>query len=215
MAGGRGQRLHPLTEHTPKPMLHVGQKPMLQVIIEGYIAQGFKEFTLAVCYRRKVIEDYFEDGAGFGCSIEYIEEHEPMGTAGGLSLLPDQSAAVIMQNADVLTHMDYKRLLAQHNAHDSVATVCLALHQYQVPFGVVETEGSFVTTILEKPICDWLVNAGIYVLAPEFIRSIPKRHIDMNDALAAAPGFVRYFQLTEPWSDVGRFEDLVRANGGG
>lgn len=214
MAGGRGLRLHPLTEHTPKPMLLVGQKPMLQVIVEGYVAQGFTDITLAVYYRHDIIERHFGDGSAFGCKIDYLHEREPMGTAGALSLLPPQDKPIIVQNADVLTAVDYKNLIAFHNNYDSAATICLTLYQHQVPYGVMDIEGGFVARMREKPIESWLINAGIYVLSPALVASIPRAYCDMNDALTAAPGFVRHYQLTEPWRDVGRFEDLAAANGG-
>lgn len=212
MAGGRGQRLHPLTAHVPKPMLHAGPKPILETVVEGFREYGFTRIVLAVNYRRQVIEDHFGDGSKFGVEISYLRESEALGTAGALGLLPPQNEPVIVQNGDVIARLDYRKLLAEHKSHDALATMCLAVYQHQVPYGVVDMDACFVSGTREKPIESWMVNAGLYVLSPKLLATIRGR-CDMPDVLANAEGFVRCHQIDDFWIDVGRFEDLARANG--
>ena len=223
MAGGRGQRLHPLTEHTPKPMLQVGQKPMLETIIEGLVGQGFDDIILAVHYKADLISDHFGDGARFNAAIGYIYEKEPLGTAGALRLLPtDLEGSVIVVNADIITDLDYNDLMKFHNESGTLATICLALHQYQVPFGVAKVAGDKVYHIDEKPISNFQVNAGIYVIHPFLIDLIPReKRYDMPDlledalnkkAVDGAPTVSGYV-LSGCWADVGTFEAYREANG--
>ena len=210
MAGGRGVRLHPLTEHRPKPMLFVGLKPILQTIVEGYRDQGFERFVLLVHYRADVIEKHFGDGKSFGVDISYIHEKEPLGTAGGLGLLPPQDRAVIVQNGDVIADVDYREMLRDHESHQSLATMGLSLYQHQIPYGVIDVDAAFVKSILEKPIQSWLINAGVYVLSPKLLRQISGK-CDMPDVLAKANGFTRHYQIKGSWYDVGAWQDLAKA----
>ena len=207
MAGGRGLRLHPLTESRPKPMLEIGQKPILQIIVEGFRDQGFSRFVFCVHYRAEVIERHFGDGKSLDVDIGYIHEKEPLGTAGALGLLPPQERPIIVQNGDILADLDYRALYKEHEAHGSLATMALAYHQYQVPYGVIEVDAAFVRSIKEKPIEAWAVNAGIYVLSPKLLREI-KGRCDMPDVLAQAEGFTRYYQITGDWRDIGTFASL-------
>lgn len=212
MAGGRGLRLHPLTEHTPKPLVKLGQKPMLENVLDGFIRQGFTDFVFCVHYLAELIEGYFGNGSKWKVSIRYVRESEPLGTAGALRLMPVMQETFIVCNADVLAGIDYHELLRDHNDHGSIATMCLALYQHQVPFGVASLEGPFLSGILEKPIESWLVNAGVYVIDPDLVKHVPANGpCDMPDLLSVAPGFVRAYQITGHWIDVGRFEDLTRA----
>ena len=211
MAGGRGTRLHPLTEHTPKPLVRVGRKPMLQTIIEQFAAQGFVRFTLCVNYKAELIEEWFGDGAKMGVSIDYSRETEPLGTAGGLRLIDRPERRFIVANADVLAQIDYNDLLAHHDGRNAIATMCLAYHQHQVPYGVAHTEGGFVARISEKPIESWLVNAGIYVCEPRLIDEIPLGRCDMTDLLGKAGGFVSAYEMDGYWHDIGTFQSLEQA----
>lgn len=214
MAGGRGLRLHPLTEKTPKPMLHVGEKPILQQIVEGFQEQGFDRFVFCVGYRAEVIRSYFGDGARFGCEIAYIQDPagQPTGTAGALrhlGLAADDP--IIVQNADILTTVDYGELLRFHSGRTADATICAANHMYQVPYGVLNIEGDYLaSTPDEKPIKSWPVNAGIYVLNASVLGMIPEGPSDMPDLIDRLKT-VAVYQIRNHWTDVGTFESLERA----
>ena len=205
MAGGRGLRLHPLTATTPKPLIKVGSKPILQTIIEGYAKQGVDRFVLCLNYKADLIETYFQDGSKLGVTIQYVREQDFLGTAGALRLLPMMPNPFIVTNADVLANVDVADLMKAHSSDDRDATMCLALHQYQVPYGVVESDGS----IREKPIESWSVNAGIYVISPNLVADMPHGPMDMPELLSR--GRVGTYQIEGPWTDVGNFVDLSRA----
>ena len=213
MAGGRGERLHPLTEKTPKPLLNVGGKPILETVIDGFASQGFKKFWLCVNYKAHLIEDYFGNGEGRGIKIKYTHEKERMGTAGALSLLPEFDVPVIVHNADVLTKMSYGYLMEHHARSNADATACLSLYQHQIPYGVPVVEEGRLNGVREKPIEDFPVLAGIYAVEPSVIAGIPRGYADMPDVLVGL-SHVSAFAIEDYWCDVGRFEDLARANGG-
>ena len=213
MAGGRGLRLHPLTEHTPKPMLRVGSKPLLESLIGQFRAQGFREFVLCVNYKADLIEGYFGSGGG-DFNITYVHETEPLGTAGALRLMMPPAGPFIVANADVLTRVDYAELVMFHVKHSAAATVCLALHQYQVPYGVVEVDGERFVDVQEKPIQNYPVAAGVYVMSPSVLRQIPEGRMDMPDLILKvrdAGGMVMTYPINEPWLDVGTFASLEQA----
>lgn len=211
MAGGRGLRLHPLTEHEPKPLIHVGAKPMLETVIDQFFSQGFKKIWLSVNYRKELIKEYFGDGSSRGLKIRYLEETEPLGTGGAISLLPDFEVPYIVQNADVLTDIRYGELMESHARSNAEATVCVALHQHQVEYGVVDyDETNKMTGMREKPIENFPVNAGIYVLEPS-AREYASGRFDMPDLIARLPE-VAVYEIEGQWHDCGSFEDLARAN---
>lgn len=213
MAGGRGLRLHPITEKTPKPMLRVGAKPLLEQIVERFTAQGHDEFVFCVNYLADLIRDYFGDGKAFGCRIHYVQEREPMGTGGALRLAEGwlDDAPFFVTNADVLTDLDYGAMLATHRDHQADATVALALHQQQIPFGVADTDGHKLIALREKPIEGFLVNAGVYVVSPRALEKAPGGPFDMPDLLALLDT-VAIHPIEGYWCDVGTFEAMVRAS---
>lgn len=212
MAGGRGLRLHPLTETRPKPMLRLGSKPILRSIVDGFVEQGFHEIWLAVRYKAELIQAYFGNGKDIGAKIQYIVEDEALGTAGALNLLPP-GGPTIVSNADVLTKLDYHDLISKHRSAACLATVCTALHQQQVHFGVIESIDQRMTDIREKPIESWQVNAGIYVIEEAALAYAPwSGTLMMTDLLTSLPqGSVNIYPLENYWIDIGRFEDLGRA----
>ena len=166
-------------------MIHVGGKPILEQIIDGFVAQGFLKFWLCVNYKADLIEAHF--GAGKARTrINYVRESEPLGTGGALRLLPKFEVPFIVANADVLTHLSYGALMEHHARSNAPATVCLALHQYQVPYGVAEFEDGEFSGIAEKPVENALVNAGIYVIEPRAMASAPEGAFDMPDFLSRA-----------------------------
>lgn len=218
MAGGEGKRLRPLTEDCPKPMLRVGDKPLLEIILQHCIDSGFSEFYLSVNYLKSQIKDYFGDGARWGVNIRVLEESEPLGTAGALGLLPQRpSEPLLVMNGDVLTRVDFSRLLRFHAEHQSAATLCVRDHTTEIPYGVVRTDDVRVLELKEKPVLSHYVNAGIYLLNPEVIDLLPKgRFYDMPELLGQAiqqQHLVTAFPIHEYWLDVGHPETLERALG--
>jgi dTDP-glucose pyrophosphorylase len=218
MAGGQGKRLRPHTDNCPKPMLPVGGKPMLEIIIQNCIDAGFRQFYLSVNYLKEQIKDYFADGSKWNISIEYLEESRPLGTAGALALIPVKSEKPLMvMNGDVLTKVDFARFLAFHSEQNSAASIGVFRHTTQIPYGVVSTEGATVMSLDEKPILTHYINAGIYLLNPE-VCSLVKQdvHTDMPTLINETLRLNRRvcaFPIHEYWLDVGQPEALSRAHG--
>jgi len=217
MAGGLGTRLRPLTENMPKPLLSIGSKPILQSIIENLASQGFYRFYIAINYKGDMIQDYFKDGSQWGVQIDYLEENKRLGTAGALSLLPSTgSHAAIVMNSDLLTKVDFVRLMDFHHQHDHQATVCVREYQHQIPYGVVELDEHQVTAIVEKPIQRHYISAGIYVLEPHVIQQIPSNQFydmpELLQQLLSKQQKVGSFPIREYWIDIGRMEEFERAN---
>lgn len=217
MAGGLGTRLRPLTEDTPKPMLKVGNKPILETIIKNFAAHGFINITISLNYKAEVIREYFKDGTDFGVNIDYIEENTRLGTAGALSLLQEQpNEPFFVMNADLLTDVNFSNLLNFHCFGNSNATMCVREYEYQIPYGVVKTKDSNITSIVEKPIKKFFVNAGIYVLSPNIFEYIPKNEFfDMPtlfNILIKKHKKVLSFPIHEYWLDIGRIEEYKKAN---
>jgi dTDP-glucose pyrophosphorylase len=218
MAGGLGKRLQPLTYDRPKPLLEIGGKPILQTIIENFVEQGFRHFYISVHYKAEMIEDHFGDGSRFGVEILYLREDIPLGTAGALGLLrkrPDESFMVM--NGDVLTKTNFRQLMNFHVDSGSRGTMCVREYHYQVPYGVIEVEDSRLSSIDEKPIQTFFVNAGIYVLEPDVLSLIPPgAYFDMTDLfnmLKERRMSISVFPIREYWLDIGQLEDFKRANG--
>ncbi|MAO54666.1 MAG: alcohol dehydrogenase [Rhodospirillaceae bacterium] len=216
MAGGRGTRLHPLTAERPKPMLSVGQKPILENILEGFIESGLQTFYISINYKGDMIKEHFGDGQRWGVDISYVEESEPLGTAGPLGALTAQDKPLIVMNGDILTKVDYRHLLDFHCAHNADATMCVREYDFRVPFGTVELDGDSVIRIEEKPVSRFFVNAGIYVVEPGVVSRVPKQtRVDMPDLfqdVLSDGGKVSAFPIHEYWTDIGRLDDFDRAN---
>jgi dTDP-glucose pyrophosphorylase/predicted transcriptional regulator len=218
MAGGEGKRLRPLTQDCPKPMLRVGGKPMLEIILEHCIDAGFQHFYLSVNYLKSQIKDYFGDGTRWHVRIDYLEETRPLGTGGALSLLPQKlSDPLLVLNGDVLTRIDYGRLLRFHDEHQAAATLCVREHTTQIPYGVVRIDDLHVLTLEEKPVLSHYINAGIYLLDPALLDLVPHdKFFDMPQLLENAMQHeyrVSAFPIHEYWLDVGHPETLERAHG--
>ena len=216
MAGGLGTRLHPLTQDTPKPMLNVGGKPILETIIQSFIDQGYVNFFVSLNFKAEIISDYFGDGSKLGASITYLHETTRLGTAGGLSLLPSEvKYPIIVMNGDLLTRISVDALLDFHQRENAVATMVVREDHYQVPYGVVEVDGTQIIDVKEKPTQRHLVNAGIYVLSEQSLANIPKgTYYDMPThftKLAADGHRTTAFPLHEYWVDIGRLDELERA----
>jgi NDP-sugar pyrophosphorylase family protein len=218
MAGGLVNRLRPLTDECPKPMLKVGNKPLLETIVENFIEYGFHRFYISVNYMADVVESYFGDGSRWGVDIEYLHEEHRLGTAGALSLLPETpTEAILVMNGDLLTKVNFKQLLDFHYGHQAQATMCVREYDFQVPYGVVKIDGQRITSIDEKPIQRFFVNAGIYVLEPEALDLISSNiFFDMTtlfEKLIELKKEPAVFPIREYWLDIGHLADYNRANG--
>jgi len=216
MAGGKGMRLRPLTKNIPKPMLKVGNKPILQIILEKFKESGYINFIICVNYKSKIIKDYFKNGKNFGVNIEYIQEKKRMGTAGALSLFkkkPKEPFFVI--NGDLLTDLNFEKLLDYHVEHRSKATMCISEYNIESPYGEVKLDIENIVSIEEKPIHKFFINAGAYVLDPGCINLIPEKFYDMTSLfkkIIISKHKTICFPVGEYWLDVGRFNDYKKAN---
>ena len=216
MAGGKGQRLMPLTKICPKPMLKIGGKPMLEIIIQQCIDSGFRSIYLSVNYLKEKVIDYFKDGSHLGVDIKYLEEDKPLGTAGSLSLLPSSiNDPILILNGDILTHVNFNKILDFHKDYNASATICARDHDFQCQFGVIKTNGISLESFEEKPIFKQLVNAGIYVIDPLVLGLIKKnQYRDMPDVLAYLKSInksVIVYPIHEYWLDVGMQESFDKA----
>lgn len=217
MAGGMGQRLELLTRDTPKPMLQVGSRPLLETIVRGYASQGLRHFYFAVNYKAEQIEKHFGDGSEFGIEIRYLREEQRLGTAGALSLLPQsQNLPLLVANADLLTKQDFGHMLDEHAASRADATMAVREYEMQVPFGVVRERDGCIEAIDEKPTQRFTVSAGIYVLSPQVIELVPRATLfDMPSLFEAAMRHglrTRCHRIDGYWLDIGRLPDYERAN---
>ncbi|WP_318439213.1 nucleotidyltransferase family protein [Photobacterium leiognathi] len=217
MAGGFGTRLRPLTDNCPKPLLKVGGKPILEIILKRFIDAGFFEFYISTHYLPEMIHEYFGDGSKWNVSITYVHEDKPLGTGGALGLLPRKitQKPLIMINGDVLTNLDINALLEYHQNENALATMCVREYDYQIPYGVVEKEGNKITAMTEKPKYKFHVNAGIYVVSPKLFNSVDKdTKIDMPSLLESNikndENIVMY-PLKEYWLDIGQMTEYKQA----
>jgi CBS domain-containing protein/dTDP-glucose pyrophosphorylase len=214
MAGGYGKRLLPLTESVPKPMLPVGDRPLLELIIQQLRRSGIRDVNLTTHYLPESISNHFGDGENFGVRLNYVQEDHPMGTAGGLKQMKRPDGPFLVINGDILTEVPFKEMLTYHRKHRAVLTVGVRKYDVQVPFGVVECEDVQVTKIQEKPSFSFFINAGTYLLEPSAWDCIPEhRPFDMTDLiqnLLEAGKSVVGFPIMEYWVDVGRHEDYQK-----
>jgi dTDP-glucose pyrophosphorylase len=216
MAGGLGNRLRPLTETTPKPLLPIGGRPLLEITITNLARQGFGRFLISVNYKANMFRESLADGKRLGVEIDYVEETERLGTAGALRLLPGRpTSPILVMNGDILTNFDAQQLTAFHRAHGAMATLCVREYQWQIPYGVVQIENGRLASIHEKPTRREFVSAGINILSPEALDLIPHNGpFDMPmlmEAAAAAGSPPAIYPLREYWLDIGHLEDLQRA----
>ena len=213
MAGGLGSRLGELTKDTPKPMLMIGEKPMLEHIIEMFSSHGFTKFILSVNYKSEVIRDYFKDGTEFGVEIKYLEEAKRLGTGGALSLIDSEfHEPFFVTNGDIISSVDYEKLLDYHNKSSSSATMCVRRSSYQVPYGVIDIDNkNNIVDLKEKPKYNFLINSGVYVLSPEVLKFVPKdEYFDLPTlfALLKSEGYVnKSYEISDYWIDMGRPDD--------
>jgi dTDP-glucose pyrophosphorylase/predicted transcriptional regulator len=217
MAGGFGKRMAPLTNEIPKPLLKVGETPILENILKQFIKEGFHNFYISTHYKAEMLREYFGNGDKWNVSIKYIFEESPLGTAGALGLLPDQltQKPLILMNADLLTKINFKELLNFHITEQGKATMCVRKYDFQVPYGVIESNGIKVEKISEKPVHSFFINAGIYVLNPLLLDLIDgTQNIDMPNLLGSIINTnekVNMFPIHEYWLDIGLREHFDKA----
>jgi len=215
MAGGYGRRLLPLTESTPKPMLPIGDQPLMELMIGQLRDAGIRRVNVTTHFEPEKIRDHFGDGARFGVDMNYVSEERPLGTAGALRLIEPGGEPMLIINGDILTKVDIRAMLDFHNDHKADLTVGVREYDFQVPYGVVETAETRVVRVNEKPVYRFFVNAGIYLLQPALEEFIPSsERFDMTDLieqLVAAGRTVVSFPIMEYWLDIGRLADYERA----
>jgi len=217
MCGGKGERLGKLTKSTPKPMLQVAGRPILERIVLHLLSHGVTHIYLAVNYLKEIIMDYFGDGSKLGCHIEYLEETQPLGSGGPLSLLPPQEHPVVVMNGDLITDINISRMVEFHEQNNYHATMGYTTYKHTVPFGCLEVEDGRILDIIEKPTVIKRANAGIYVISSDAIATVPKDQYFMitdifgnalkNDFPCGA------YPVDGDWIDVGQPTDLGRARG--
>ena len=217
MVGGLGTRLRPLTNDVPKPMLDVGNKPILHTIVENFAKYGYTDIIMCVNYKSEIIKEYFGNGDKFGVKIEYVLENQRMGTAGALSLLKERPKDdFFVMNGDLLTNVNFEYLHEYHKDSNALASICIRKYEMQVPYGVVNVRANKVTSIEEKPTQSFFVSAGIYMFSPIVLDFIPKGvFYDMPTLFSELlkQGFaVHPFFIREYWLDIGRMDEYRRAN---
>lgn len=215
MAGGFGMRLRPLTTDTPKPMLPIGGEPLLQRIIRQLHSCGIRHIVITTHYHAEKIQAHFRDGRHLGVEITYIHEEKPLGTAGALALLDSPKQPLLVINGDILTQTDFRDMFAYHQEHEAALTVGVRKYEFQVPYGVIESEQAHVRRVVEKPGLCFFVNAGIYLLQPEALSFIPRgQKFHMTDLIASlleGGKTVVSFPILEYWLDIGQPVDYERA----
>jgi dTDP-glucose pyrophosphorylase len=215
MAGGFGQRLRPLTISTPKPLLTVGDKPVIERTIEHLGSSGVRNISVTTHYHAEKIMDRLGDGSALGVNVQYTHEKEPRGTAGALSNFKGGGETLLVINGDIITDINFRAMYAFHREQDSDLTVAVRKYEIPVPFGVIEAEGSRVFNLIEKPTMAHFINAGIYLLEPGVLEKIPAMgRMDMTDLiekLLQAGDVVTSFPVHEYWLDIGRLKDYIQA----
>jgi dTDP-glucose pyrophosphorylase/CBS domain-containing protein len=215
MAGGMGKRLRPLTENMPKPMLPLGDRPVMEHLVEQLRDAGIEHVKVTTHFMPEKIKEHFGDGSNFGVKIDYVSEDRPLGTAGALGLLQPSEGPLLVINGDIVTDLSFREMLAFHREHGADLTVGVRQYDFEVPYGVVQSEGVYVRELQEKPLYTFFVNAGIYLLEPAAHQVIPaSEHYDMTDLIARLLEQGRNvvnFPIIEYWLDIGRPEDYRRA----
>lgn len=215
MAGGLGTRLRPLTEDLPKPMLPLGGRPLLELIVEQLQQAGIRRVNVATHYKPEKIVEYFGDGRAFGVELNYVNEDRPLGTGGALGLMPAPQEPLLVINGDIFTQVNFRAMLVYHQEQQADMTVGVRRYEMQVPYGVVECDGPQVRRLKEKPQLGFLVNAGIYLMEPSVYQVIPSgQHFHMTDLIqwlldAGRP--VVSFPIREYWLDIGQYTDYMQA----
>ncbi|CAB1241647.1 D-glycero-D-manno-heptose 1-phosphate guanosyltransferase [Clostridiaceae bacterium BL-3] len=217
MAGGLGTRLKDLTKEVPKPMLKVGHDPILQHIISNFKQYGYNKILISVNYKSEIIENYFQDGLAYGVKIDYIKESKRLGTAGGIKLADDYiDKPFFVINGDIFTNLNVDNMMRFHIENKFDITVGTRKHSFQIPYGVIEAENNCIKGLKEKPIVDYLINAGVYCLNPDLVNFIPdNQYFEITDLIGICiknGGKVGSYEIKDYWMDIGRMEDYNKVN---
>jgi dTDP-glucose pyrophosphorylase len=212
MAGGLGKRLAPLTDDTPKPLVPIGGRPILFILLDQLLLAGFRKITITLNYKAEMIKEAIVGIAAYSEFVNFTVEKEPLGTAGALSLLESRpSGPFLVMNADLLTKIDFRAMLQFHQAENNHVTTAAREEKYRLPVGVIKLRGTRALGIEEKPVYAYFVNAGIYVLDPSILELVPADYYDMPDLINAAISQgkeVGIFPVHEYWLDVGTPDKL-------
>ena len=219
MAGGRGTRMMPFSQVLPKPLLPIGEKTIIEIIIDRFVDCGARDFIVTLNYKANLIRAFFQDLAR-AYEVEFVEEPRPLGTAGSLGLIPRTFATpVILTNCDIIVRADCHDVVMQHKRRGDAITLVASLKRYQIPYGVCEIEnGGELKGMTEKPEYDLMVNTGMYILSPEVFRHIPPEKVfhmtDLIEAVRAAGGRVGVYPISDwSWADAGEWEEYRRTVG--
>jgi NDP-sugar pyrophosphorylase family protein len=216
MAGGLGTRLRPLTYAIPKPLLPIGDRPILEILLRQLARHGLTDAIICTGYKAELIKSYFGDGSRLGVAITYADEREPLGTAGALRLVADRLAEpFLMVNGDILTRLDFAAFYRDHLAGGALLTAAAARYETRIPYGVIQGNGPTIDEVLEKPVESRLILAGIYALSPRALDFLPPTpRVDMPElirALRSRGEAVRRHEMDAFWLDVGGLPDLEAA----
>ena len=216
LAGGKGRRLRPYTTVLPKPLMPLGEMPIIEVVLRQLAAGGFDQVTVAVGYLAELLMAYCGDGSKFGLELRYSREEAPLGTAGPLALIDGLDDSFLVMNGDVLTSLDLPALVQRHRASGASATIATHQRQQQINYGIIESDGeSRVTAYIEKPSYRYQVSMGIYVLEPAVLDFIPRGHYldlpDLAQQLMAAGRPLMAYPFDGYWLDIGRHDDYEQA----
>ena len=218
LAGGKGTRLKPYTTAFPKPLMPIGDKPILEIVARQLKSQGFEEIIMAVGYLAELIMTFFNDGGKYGVKIKYSREDKPLGTAGPLALMKEElKETFLMMNGDILTTLNYSVLVTYHKKNKAIATIALNKRDVYIDFGVVKLDdGNSIVGYTEKPKIDYLVSMGIYVFDPKVLEYIrPNEYLDFPDLikkLISNGETVKGYVYDGYWLDIGRPDDYEKAN---
>lgn len=216
LAGGQGRRLQPYTTVFPKPLMPIGDVPILEVVVRQLRRAGFCEVTMAVGYLAELLMAYFGDGQRLGVQIRYSREEQPLGTAGPLSLIEGLDEPFLVMNGDLLTNLDFHALWEWHHARSAIATLATFQRDVKIDLGVIEADNQgWVRGYVEKPVYHYNVSTGIYVFQPAVLRYVPPgQHMDLPELvlkLLASGECIAAYPFTGMWLDIGRPDDYERA----
>ncbi|MEW5819440.1 MAG: nucleotidyltransferase family protein [Cyanobacteriota bacterium] len=217
MAGGLGTRLRPFTNTTPKPLLPIGNKPILETIIEHAKFHGLVDIIISINYLSESIENYLGDGSKIGVKIKYLHEKDSLGTAGALSLIEDKiTEDIIVINGDILTRTNFDKMLEFHKNNNNTLTVGTRPYKTQIPYGIIKHSNDIIESIEEKPVLKYTINAGIYILSPHAFKFIPEKQFfhmtHLMEKLIENKMRVGNFPIEDYWLDIGKINDYYRAN---
>jgi len=216
LAGGKGTRLAPYTTVLPKPLLPVGEMPILEIVIRQLKKHGFNDVTLAVGYLAELLMAYCGDGSKFGAKLGYSREEQPLGTAGPLASIPNLNETFLVMNGDLLTTIDYGAMLKYHRERGALATIACYQRDEKINLGVIDMDSdNWVSNYIEKPTYHYTVSMGIYIFEPAILNYIPSnQHLDLPQLvlnLIKAEKKVNVFNFGGYWLDIGRHDDYERA----